>query len=216
VALPFVWRSLWLTLDFNKPYRCVKHCLSLLKSGHPAQKYAKDLTISTKRNHDSISAEQAEQLDTLLAHCVYSMPNTTEVYVEIDASRHSWPSLLLAIVRLPNIRYLQFNGTAGIQLPRSLALPLKSLIVDAQLQRSTVDFLCFPALTHLTLGLEDVGKDENWKDVAFPREMWTNLLALELYGYCRRPDQLFSRIRTSMHVSGSTFANPLRGLTVAS
>ena len=205
VAVPLVWQSLWLTLDFSHPNRCIKHCLSLLKGGHPAQAHAKDLVIIIKRSHDSISAELAGQLDTLLAHCVHSMPNLTEVYAEIDATRHSWPALLLSIMRLPDIRTLQFNGTAGVHLPRSLAFPLKSLTIDALLQRTYVDFLCFPALTHLTIGLEDVGKDENWMALSFPREMWAKLESLELHGFCRRPDRLFERIRNSMRVSPCSF-----------
>lgn len=200
VSVPLLWHSLWLTLDFKQPNRCIKHCLSLLGRDHPAQIYAKSICIAIRRNHDDLSSEAAERLDLLLAHCIHSMPNVINVYAEIDATRHQWPNILLAIMRLPKVTTVHFNGMAGVQLPRSLALPVERLAIDAQLQRTSVDLLCFPNLRHLTLGLEDAGSDENWQRLTFPPEVWRSLQSLELYGTCKNSRILFARLRDSMLV----------------
>lgn len=200
VSVPLLWGSIWLSLDSRRPNRCIKQCLSLLKSGHPAQSHAKELCISVTRGHTSISSAMADRLDLLLAHCVHSMPNLVDIYAEIEATRHAWPNLLLAIMRSPKVRSVQFNGTAGIQLPRSLAFSVERVAIDARLQRSFLDLLCFPALRHLSLGFDDIGQDDSWSTLAFPLEMWARLESLELHGYCREPSKIFRRIRHSMGV----------------
>ena len=201
-AAPYIWRRVFLEMDLNCLSCPYERCSTLMRPGHPAQGFARDVTIVISQRSGTLPADVVEDLDNLLSDTLAVLQSVTTVRIELDSVRYQWPRTLQAIAQMSLLSRMSASGRFTLHLPTNSILPrVTCLRVDTAYGACSFDFASFPALRKLSLSLEEYPAKSNWSQLEFRSCMWHTIEDLELKGDCSDSGTVCREMALTLDVS---------------
>lgn len=204
-VLPYLWRNVSLVIDFKSLGRAQAKMQSYAQPHHPVRIHANEISINISPQYLSEKPFPfaIEELDSALGNTLGSMPHLKLLSIEGYSPRFCWPRTMDAVVNLGQLQRLSITGCILIRLPPRQLPALTHLTMEAY-GSCNFDLSCFPCLSHLSLGLEDMDSVDPWQEIHFPPSLWTNLKSLSMRGYCKDTAKLIQILKRSLKCAPSS------------
>ena len=217
IGAPVLWHSIKLTFDcedtsYDRAMERLAALAALMQDQGAVRtnvSYVRTLVIDTPCliYGASVASVRANVIDSFTYCLVKRIPTLERFEIDLCMAQFSLPSTMRHVIsRLPTLQALIVTGIYAQSLDlRQTSSSLKRLAIANMGCDFHLALSCFPALTHLHVGIDQVAAGSTEESVVFfPSSLWSTLrvLMLECYQWSSHPE-LIDKVTDSLRVSVS-------------